>query len=160
MQQIHEIRRCEFYKGTCVLYSQRKNERLGALGIDVYHQLRSSQMLVINKTGELKWAWLPPEDASVVQRAIATTVISADCLALGALFFGPPGAVIGGMIGLKLGLRYGGIGRRVTVMIPSKDGKQTYIGQLPLWQVKKITKILKSGNEIEFSEAAAVNAAR
>ena len=158
--QIHEIARCEFYKKTCVLYSKRKNERLGALGIDAYHQLRSSQILVITRTDKTKWVWLPPEDASVTQRAIITTVLTIDCLALGAIFFGPPGLIIGGMLGLRLGLKYGGIGRIVPVLIESKDGKNAYVGFLPLWQTQKLAKILKSGNQIEFSEETAVNTAR
>ena len=156
--QIHEIARCKFYKGkgtsSCVIVSTRKNERLGELGIDAFHQLRGSQIFLIKRTGRTQWVWLPPEEASGAQRSIVTSLFTSDCIVLGALLFGPPGALILGAIGFKFSLKYGGgIGRIVPVLIESKCGKKAYIGKLPLWQAKKIGKIIKSGKEVEFREA-------
>jgi len=114
--------------------------------------MKDTEAYAIKITGQKGWRRMTPDEASLVQRAIATTVWTAAGISIGCLF-GPVGLWVGGVVGFKTGLCYGGVGRQVPIMIMSKD--KLYVGALPLWQVKKLTALIEaeapSGN-IEFEE--------
>ena len=143
--KIYQINTCRFYgDNTCVISSTTQNSRLAAMGIDANHQMKSSQMLCIKETGNRGWRRLSPDEASTLQRTIATVGFMEVGLVIGTLFFPPVGGLVGGLIGLKLGLKFGGVGREASVMVISQDEKTVYVGSLPLWQVKKIEDILET----------------
>lgn len=145
--QIHKILRCKFYGDeTAVIFSEQKDPRLP----DLHYQMKISEAFVIKQTGKKSWCRLRPEEASIIQRAIATTLMTAAGVGVG-LLVPPYGAWIGGLIGFKGGLKFGGIGRLVPCLLMSKD--KLYVGALPWWQVKKLTALIEvpAGN-IEFVE--------
>lgn len=161
--KIYSIQSAQFYgDDACVIHSTAKDPRLSKVGIDVNHQIKTSDILFIKQTGNSGWARISPEDASPAQRVIATTVFTTGGIGMGVLIGGllggPVGAAIGGPLGgsmgIKQGLNFGGVGRLAPVLISSNDEKTIYVGSLPLWQVKKIERILESASgRIEFREA-------
>lgn len=152
--EIHSIQGCRFYgDNAAVISSTAEDTRFPGIGINC--QMKASDAFLIKKTGSNAWRRMKPDEASIAQRAIATTLWTAAGIGTGYLIFGPVGAWVGGLCFLKIGLKYGGVGRQAPIFIMAKD--QLYVGALPLWQVKKLTALIESPSaNIEFEEAAEV----
>lgn len=152
--EIHQIERCKLLADSAaVITSKTKDPRLGLAGLN--HQIKSSEVLLIKETGDKGWRRMRPEEASTVQRVIATTSFTAVGTVIGYLIFPPVGGWIGGLIGLKLGFSYGGVGRQAPIIILAKNKNTLYVGALPLHQVRRLEALIAdpSGVNIEFQEA-------
>lgn len=148
--EVHSIESCKIYDDrAAVICSTAEDERQP---IPIKCQMKHSEAFLIKKTGKNSWRRMTPEEASLTQKVIATSLWTVAGAGVGYLTFGPVGAGIGAGIGLKLGLKFGGVGRQVPVMIMAK--KKMYVGALPLWQVKKLTVMIESpSTNIEFKPA-------